>query len=112
MIPLKAGGKVYGAKLSAAERKAMNIEINRQIVESDRIHASDIDATILWVLADVYGWRRKRLRRFWESFRRSHDALLEKYEMQDDPGADEWLCKTKLKEIGVDVEAWNAERET
>lgn len=26
-------GKVYGATLTAAEKKAMNIEINRQLVE-------------------------------------------------------------------------------
>lgn len=31
----KAGGKVFGAVLSAAEKKAMDIEINRQIVEAD-----------------------------------------------------------------------------
>ena len=29
----KAGGKVFGAVLTAAERKAMDMEINRQIVE-------------------------------------------------------------------------------
>lgn len=32
----KAGGKVFGAVLTAAERKAMDMEINRQIVEADR----------------------------------------------------------------------------
>lgn len=29
-------GTVYGADLTAKERRAMNIEINRQIVEADR----------------------------------------------------------------------------
>lgn len=32
----KAGGKIFGAVLSAAEKKAMDMEINRQIVEADR----------------------------------------------------------------------------
>lgn len=30
----KAGGKVFGAVLTAAEKKAMDMEINRQIVEA------------------------------------------------------------------------------
>lgn len=38
----KAGGKVFGAVLTAAERKAMDMEINRQIVEADRRYADDI----------------------------------------------------------------------
>lgn len=43
----KAGGKVFGAVLTAAERKAMDMEINRQIVEADRRYADDIDAMTL-----------------------------------------------------------------
>lgn len=35
----KAGGKIFGAVLSAAEKKAMDMEINRQIVEADRRYA-------------------------------------------------------------------------
>ena len=44
----KAGGKVFGAVLTAAERKAMDMEINRQIVEADRRYADDIDAMVLF----------------------------------------------------------------
>ena len=44
----KAGGKVFGAVLTAAERKAMDMEINRQIVEADRRYADDIDAMVLY----------------------------------------------------------------
>ena len=36
MIVKKAGGKVYGATFTAAERKAMDMEINRQIIEADK----------------------------------------------------------------------------
>lgn len=43
----KAGGKVFGAVLTAAEKKAMEMEINRQIVEADRRYADDIDAMVL-----------------------------------------------------------------
>lgn len=48
----KAGGKVFGAVLTAAEKKAMDMEINRQIVEADRRYADDIDA--MRVLEGVY----------------------------------------------------------
>lgn len=47
----KAGGKIFGAVLSAAEKKAMDMEINRQIVEADRRYADDIDAMVLYTLS-------------------------------------------------------------
>lgn len=62
----KAGGKVYGAVLTAAEKKAMDLEIQRELAEYDRKHIAEIDATILWVLHEQFGfghscsmtWRR------------------------------------------------------
>lgn len=47
----KAGGKVFGAVLTAAERKAMDMEINRQIVEADRRYADDIDGKVPYIMA-------------------------------------------------------------
>lgn len=64
MIVKKAGGKVYGATFTAAERKAMNMEINRQIIEADKRYTDDIDAMILYTLAVHLGFGPKRLRRF------------------------------------------------
>lgn len=53
----KAGGKVYGAVLTAAEKKAMDLEIQRELAEYDRKHIAEIDATILWVLHEQF-WVR------------------------------------------------------
>lgn len=78
----KAGGKVYGAVLTAAEKKAMDLEIQRELAEYDRKHIAEIDATILWV-------------------------LVSRYEMEDQD--DIWLCTQMLKRIGVDIEAWHKE---
>ena len=103
----KAGGKIFGAILTNAERKAMEIEVNRQIVEADRRYADDIDAMILYTLSIHLGFGPQRLRRFWEALSAEHDRLVQHYEMPDDFP---WLCKAKLKEMGVDVEAWNNER--
>lgn len=47
MYTKKAGGKVYGAHLTAAEKKAMDIEIRRQLAEYDLKHANELDAMIL-----------------------------------------------------------------
>lgn len=52
----KAGGKVYGAVLTAAEKKAMDLEIQRELAEYDRKHIAEIDATILWVLHEQFGF--------------------------------------------------------
>lgn len=107
MIPKKSGGKVFGAILTAAEKKAMDIEINRQIIEADRKYTDNIDAMVLYTLRVHLGFGPKRLRRFYEAFSAEHDRLIQYYEMPDDFV---WLCKEKLKEIGIDVEAWNNER--
>lgn len=48
MIVKKAGGKVYGAVFTAAEKKAMEMEINRQIIEADKRYTDDIDAMVLY----------------------------------------------------------------
>ena len=48
----KAAGKVYGAAMTVAEKKAMNLEIQRQLAEYDKKHATEIDALILWVLEE------------------------------------------------------------
>lgn len=103
----KAGGKVFGAVLTAAERKAMDMEINRQIVEADRRYANDIDAMVLYTLHVHLGFGKKRLREFYDAFSTEHDRLIQYYQMPDDYT---WLCKEMLKCIGVDVEAWNKER--
>ena len=79
----KAGGKVFGADFTAAERKAMNLEIQRQLAEYDLKHANDLDAIILAEYFD----------------------LVKRYEM--DEADNIWLNTRKLKEIGVDIESWN-----
>lgn len=101
-------GKVFGADLSAKEKKAMQIEINKQILEADRKYADNIDVLILWALHRHLGFGPKRLRAFYEVFNSIHEELRDYYEMSDDDVP--WIAMTKLKEMGVDVEVWNKER--
>lgn len=95
-------------KPTKTERQTMKAEINRQVVKANEEYANDIDAVILWVLHTQPDLRfgRKRLRRFWESFRAAYKELIDFYEMPNDGG---FLAKEQLKKIGVDIEAWNKE---
>ena len=86
----KAGGKVFGADLTAAERKAMNLEIQRQLAEYDRKHANELDAIILWQLHAQFGFGAKRLKRFYNRFKAEYFDLVKRYEL--DEGDNIWLC--------------------
>lgn len=110
MVVKKAGGKVYGAVLTAAEKKAMNIEIEKQLAEYTRKHEVELNAMILYVLHEQLGFGEQRLRRFFDRFSVEIDALIRYYEMEDEDV--EWLCTKKLLEIGIDVAAWCAAAET
>ncbi len=103
-------GKVYGAELTAAERRAMNIEINRQLLKRDEQYQADIDAMVLYALMIHKGWKKKRLRKFWDDFNIIHAELRKFYEMEAD-GDNEWLAHHKLKEIGVDIHQWYKEEQ-
>lgn len=107
----KHKGKVFGADLTAAERQAMKLEINRQILKHDEQYAVDMDAMVLYTLMAHYGWKKKRLKRFWKAFVAEHKALREFYQMNGS-GDNEWLAHHKLKEIGVDVRQWYKEDES
>lgn len=86
----KAGGKVYGAVLTAAEKKAMDLEIQRELAEYDRKHIAEIDATILWVLHEQFGFGAQRLRTYYDAFHDRIKELVSRYEMEDQD--DIWLC--------------------
>lgn len=109
MILKKSGKTVLGAHLNAAERKAMDIEIRKQIAVFDRQNKVNVEACILWALHELLGFGPKRLRRFYLDFIRYYSALLDHYEMEDDNA---FLALRALKDYGIDVEAWNREVET
>lgn len=92
--------------MTSNERKAMMDEIKRQCVEINDQYLADLDAVILFILHDKYGFGPKRLRKFWEEVKLGVKELQEYYCMPDDAA---WLAKYKLKEIGVDIDAWEKE---
>lgn len=95
-------------KPTCSQSRAMKKEINRQVLEVNAKYADDIDAAILFTLHITAGYGKKRLRRFYDNFNKVLDELEKYYEMPNDSG---WLAAHKLKEIGVDVAAWNREKD-
>lgn len=108
MIVKKFNGKAFGVELTATERKAMHLEINRQLAKRDEQYTADIDAMVLYTLMAHYGWKKKRLKRFWKMFSEIHKDLREFY-LMDDADDNKWLAHHKLKEIGVDIHQWYKE---
>ena len=63
---------------------------------------------VLWVIHLVHKHGKKRLRRFFDRCFEEHEALRGFYQLEPDEMG--WLYTRKLKEIGVDIEAWYAEK--
>lgn len=103
----KLNGKVYGADFTAAEKKAMAIEIKKQLADWDEKHYNELDAIVLWVLHEQFGFGETRLKRFHDNFVPAVKELIKRYEMDDTD--DVWLCTYKLKQHGIDISKWNEE---
>lgn len=108
MIIKKSGGRIIGAQLTAAERKAMNLEIQKQLGDHVRSHVREIDALFLWFLHQKYGFAYKRLKEAYTDFAPMLESLCARYEMSQE-GDDVFLCTKMLKEIGVDLDEWDKE---
>lgn len=104
MIVKKSGKNVIGAHLTVAEKKAMEIEINRQIAESRERLEFDMENAVLYVLNKEFGFGEQRLKRFYICFKDVIESLLEHYEMDDSDAV--WLCAQKLKDMGIDLKEW------
>ena len=88
---------------NSKQREIMNHEINKYVIEVNDQYQKDFDAMIVWYVHVHLGFGKKRLRRFYDGFRKEYERLIEHYQMQGDTG---WLCRYKLKEIGVDIDEW------
>ena len=85
-------------------RMAMDHEINHQCLEADERLALDIDTMVLWTLHRHLGFGVKRLRDFYVAMAAEHRRMREYYQMDD-----MYPERSKLKELGVDLEAWQKE---
>ena len=94
---------------SAEEKKALDMEIKKQLAEYDRKNMYEVDAMVLWVLYEKFGFSKKRLKQFFDCFNSEIKALIDRYQLEDKDDA--WLCTRKLKDAGIDIEEWEKEAE-
>lgn len=97
----------YGKPMSKAERKAMDVEIRRELEEWDWKHSIEIDAMILWVLHEEFGFGPKRLKQFFDRFACAMGELKTRYDIDNSDLI--WLCTRLLKSYGIDLEEWEKE---
>lgn len=104
----KAGGKVYGANFTAAEKKAMRLEIQRELIEFNKKNEREILALLLLRLHELFGFGEKRLAQVYKGLSQPFEDLCGRYEMETE---DErvWFYTYQLKELGVDLEALDKE---
>lgn len=107
MVVKKSGKLIYGADLTAAEKKAMDIEIRKCMADYTNNNLMEMDAIILWILHEQLGFGEKRLRKFYDNFHVELKALTDRYEMD---GEEVYLCQKKLKDIGIDIDKWHKEK--
>lgn len=100
----KAMKKIYGASLSSSEQKALEKEIQRQLGEYDQKNTKEIDAIVLWILHEEFGFGISRLKRFHDILTQRLKELSEYYEMDEKDQS--LLCSVKLKSYGIDLENW------
>lgn len=104
----KSGKTIYGAELTAAEERAMNMEIARQLAEFTRKYKVEIESIYLNDLREHHGHGAVRLRRAFDRFGNDLDDLIARYELGEEDKF--WVATKKLKEQGFDVERWHREK--
>lgn len=107
MIVKKSGKTVYGVELTAAEKKALDMEARRTFAEYTRKHELEIEAIFIRQLRRLTGWGGIKLKRFYMDFSPELMRLCDHYEMPEVDAP--WLCTHELKEEGFDIEAWHRE---
>ena len=108
MVIKRSGKHIFGADLTAAEKKAMNIEIDRQLAEHTRKHQVEIECLFLRELRENYGFGETRLRRAFDNFSNDLDDLIARYELGEEDKL--WIATQQMKAEGFDVEQWHKEK--
>lgn len=89
------------AVLNGGGKDIMMAEIHKSIIEKEKILSLDIDTCVLWTLHIKHGWGKQRLKKFYMDLFEEHLIMRQFYDI-DEPYPE----RMKLKEKGVDVEAW------
>lgn len=100
-------------KPSKETQRAIDDEVKKQLARIVEHIACDMDVQTLYTLASQYGWRKHRLRKFYEAFDKAQQELKEYYlttPFVDGYMEQNYYAREELKRIGVDVENWRKEK--
>lgn len=108
-------GKELGVKLSKAEQKALDEELDRQCYarfeEFARRDGLEICAMVLWLLHED-GYTIRKMKNAYGRFNKRLEELRRRYELGNTLNDTTWLCMYKLStELGIDLEEWEKEYE-
>ena len=103
----KYKGQIFGVELTPKERKVLDAEVNKQLIERHSEFADDVDYMILRILHNEFGFGLSRLKKFYYAFIADNDALVKHYETAD---AGAYIARKEMNAIGCDFEKWDKER--
>lgn len=93
--------------MNKQEKKAMDSEIRRRVVEICNQFELDYDTMAIYILHFYYGFGEKRIRKYHKSLIQERAELKEWYSAdygQEDSDIHFFAMRQKLKEKGIDVE--------
>jgi len=100
----KFKGRICEVVFSPKEQEAIDKEVTKQLRKEIRRMEMDFDASMLWMLHEVFGFGPVKLRKAWEKMYQSNRQYELYYNL--DVGDGTWMCAEKLKEYGCDVKQW------
>lgn len=93
--------EMVNSVLNGAGKEIMMSEIRKNLLEREKSMTLDIDTCVLWTLHNKYGWGKQRLKKFYMDLFEEHLSMRNHYDIDDT-----YPERMKLKEKGIDVEAW------
>lgn len=91
-------------RLPANERRLLEREMKLQINDIAEEKNKNLVAIILYTLHEYTGWGKRKLKDFYDKFEKINKQQREYYQLEQEDDA--FLCKIKLKEIGIDIDEW------
>lgn len=101
------GNKPLGADLTVKEKRCLDIEVEKALRKQLEKVGDELDAAVLKILNEEFGFGIVRLRRFHRAYQAALRRVWEYYDLED--GAEQWLALRWLKEKGYDFEGENGE---
>ena len=88
-------------QLTSRQEQILQKGVHQAIMKEDDRYWLDMDAAVMMALSVGYGWRRKRLLRFYEDFYRIHEGWRRWYGL-DNTGEDKsFLAWRYLEQMGI-----------